>query len=144
MNTIALRFSDNYAPKEGTIKLHQRVIDESNYVWYGKFGNTLSQKNIDILMSQDEKKILLIKSGYPDRYWAYFDKIQKEKPIDEKNIPEYYRNDTDKIGCWFRIVKIKKAENNVMSKYIISSSKMLLSDASKHSMNPYFVIENKI
>ena len=45
MKTIALRFADNYAPKEGTIKLHQAIINENGYVWYGKFGNTLSQKN---------------------------------------------------------------------------------------------------
>ena len=141
MKTIALRFADNYAPKEGTIKLHQAIISENGYVWYGKFGNTLSQKNIDLLMSQPERKILLIKSGFPDRYWAYFEDIKKEKPFDNNTIPEYYRNNTEKIKCWFKIVKFEKSENNVMSKFIISSSKMPLSEASKHSLNPYFIIE---
>ena len=125
MRTIALRFADNYAPKEGTIKLHQEIINNNGYVWFGKFGNTLSQKNIDLLMSQPDRKFLLIKSGFPDR----------------SNIPEYYRNNTDKIKCWFKIRKIERTENNVMSKFIISSSKMPLSEASKHSLNPYFVIE---
>ena len=141
MKTIALRFSDNYAPKEGTIKLHQEIINTNGYVWYGKFGNTLSQKNIDLLMSQPDRRILLIKSGFPERYWAYFEEIKKEKPQDVENIPEYYRENTDKIRCWFKIKKIDKAENNVMSKFIISSSKMPLSEASKHSLNPYFIIE---
>lgn len=142
MKTIALRFSDNYAPEEGTINLHKDVINKYGYVWYGKFGNSLSQKNIELIMSQPQKKILLIKSGYPDRYWVYFDTIQKEKPIDVDKIPEYYRNSADRIGCWFKVLKIEKAENNIMSKFIISSSKTLLSDASKHSMNPYFIIES--
>ena len=141
MKTIALRFADNYAPKEGTIKLHQEIINSNGYVWYGKFGNTLSQKNIDLLMSQPDRKLLLIKSGFPDRYWAYFEEIIKDKPQDIDNIPDYYRNNTDKIKCWFKIRKIERAENNVMSKFIISSSKMPLSEASKHSLNPYFVIE---
>ena len=141
MRTIALRFADNYAPKEGTIKLHQEIINNNGYVWHGKFGNTLSQKNIDLLMSQPDRKFLLIKSGFPDRYWAYFDEIVKDKPKDINNIPEYYRNNTDKIKCWFKIRKIERTENNVMSKFIISSSKMPLSEASKHSLNPYFVIE---
>lgn len=141
MKTIALRFADNYAPKEGTIKLHQEIINTNGYVWYGKFGNTLSQKNIDLLMSQPDRRILLIKSGFPERYWAYFEEIKKEKPQDVENIPEYYRENTDKIRCWFKIKKIDKAENNVMSKFIISSSKMPLSEASKHSLNPYFIIE---
>lgn len=141
MKTIALRFADSYAPKEGTIKLHQEIINTNGYVWYGKFGNTLSQKNIDLLMSQPDRRILLIKSGFPERYWAYFEEIKKEKPQDVENIPEYYRENTDKIRCWFKIKKIDKAENNVMSKFIISSSKMPLSEASKHSLNPYFIIE---
>lgn len=141
MRTIALRFADNYAPKEGTIKLHQEIINNNGYVWYGKFGNTLSQKNIDLLMSQPDRKFLLIKSGFPDRYWAYFDEIVKDKPKDINNIPEYYRNNTDKIKCWFKIRKIERTENNVMSKFIIFSSKMPLSEASIHSLNPYFVIE---
>lgn len=141
MKTIALRFADNYAPKEGTIKLHQEVINNNGYVWYGKFGNTLSQKNIDLLMSQSERKILLIKSGFPERYWAYFEKITKEKPYNIETIPKYYRNNTEKIKCWFKITKIERADNNVMSKFIISSSKTPLSEASKHSLNPYFVIE---
>lgn len=141
MKTLALRFADNYAPKEGTIKLHQNVIGSVGYVWYGKFGNSLSQKNIDLLMSQVNKKILLIKSGTPDRYWAYYDSIIKSLPNDIENIPDYYRNNTEKIKCWFRIIKIEKAENNIMSKFMISSSKMPLSETSKHSLNPCFIIE---
>jgi len=141
MKTIALRFADNYAPKEETIKLHQEISEKNGYVWYNKFGNTLSQKNIDLLMSQPERKILLIKSGFPDRYWAYFDEINRKNPQDIENIPEYYRNNTEKVKCWFKIIKFERAENNVMSKFIISSSKMPLSEASKHSLNPYFVIE---
>lgn len=141
MKTIALRFADNYAPKEGTIKLHQEISEKNGYVWYSKFGNTLSQKNIDLLMSQPERKSLLIKSGFPDRYWAYFDEINRENPQDIENIPEYYRNNTEKVKCWFKIIKFERTENNVMSKFIISSSKMPLSEASKHSLNPYFVIE---
>lgn len=34
MRTIALRFADNYAPAEGTIKLHEDIINEFGYVWY--------------------------------------------------------------------------------------------------------------
>lgn len=68
MKTIALRFADNYAPAEGTIKLHEDVIEEYGYVWYGKFGNSLSQKNIDMLLDMKDRKFLLIKSGGQERY----------------------------------------------------------------------------
>ena len=32
MKTVALRFSDKFAPKEGTIKAHENLIKEHGYV----------------------------------------------------------------------------------------------------------------
>ena len=34
MNTIALRFAENFAPEEGTIDAHKKLIHEDGYVWY--------------------------------------------------------------------------------------------------------------
>lgn len=142
MKTIALRFADNYAPKEGTIRLHKDVIEKFGFVWYGKFGNTLSQKIIDELLKLENRKILLIKSGFSERYWAYIEDISKELPQDIETIPEYYRDNIDKIKCWFKITKIEIAESDIMSKFNIASSGIPLSSASKHSMNPYFIIKS--
>ena len=36
MRTIALRFSNNFAPEAGTIVEHQEIIAELGFVWYGK------------------------------------------------------------------------------------------------------------
>lgn len=142
MKTIALRFADNFAPSEGTIKLHEDVIKKYGYVWYGKFGNSLSQKNIDMLLSMDEKKFLLIKSGGLERYWVFFTDIKKEN-IDIEKIPQYYRNDRDRVKCWFKVSKFEKADSKVMSKCYVTSNGSLLSNSSKYSMSPYFVIEYK-
>ena len=95
MKTIALRFADNYAPADGTIKLHEDVINEYGYVWYGKFGNSLSQKNIDMLLEMKEKRFLLIKSGGQERYWAHFEDIKKAG-INIEAIPKYYRDDKER------------------------------------------------
>ena len=62
-NTIALRFSDNYAPIEGTIFHHQKIIAEEGYVWFGKFGSNVSKKIIEEQLKCDDPKFLLIKSG---------------------------------------------------------------------------------
>ena len=141
MKTIALRFSDNYAPKEGMLYYHKKIIEEYGFVWYGKFGNKISKEIIEEQMKSNDPKFLLIKSGTPERYWAHFtDFIQTDVPDIEK-IPEYYRNETEKVGCWFKIIKFEKAENDVMSKCFIISSGDCLSTSSKHSMNPYFKIE---
>lgn len=140
MKTIALRFSDNYAPKEGMIYLHQQLIDKYGFVWYGKFGNKVAKDFIKKLLDTGEPKILLIKSGGIERYWMHFIAQQDEKPEADK-IPEYYRNNCDDIKCWFKVIKFEKAEKDVLSKCFVLSSGDCLSNASKHSMNPYFKIE---
>ena len=44
IKTVALRFSDNFAPDEGTISVHRNLIKENGYVWYGKLGAAVSNK----------------------------------------------------------------------------------------------------
>ena len=141
MKTIALRFSDNYAPKEGMIKLHNDLITSNGYVWFGKFGSRIAKDIINEQLKTDNPRFLLIKSGSIERYWAHFDKfvIDRVPPLNE--IPEYYRDKAHEIKCWFRITKFEKAENNILSKCFVLSSGDCLSVASKHSMNPYFRID---
>ena len=140
MKTIALRFSDNYAPKEGMIYLHQQVIDSYGFVWYGKFGNRISKEIINEQLKTNDPKILLIKSGGIDRYWLHFSDFQEIKP-DSDFIPEYYRNSCDDIKCWFKVTRFEKTDKDVLSKCFVLSSGDCLSISSKHSMNPYFKID---
>ena len=46
MKILSLRFGENFAPKCGTIMAHKELIDKFGYVWYGKFGNPVSEKII--------------------------------------------------------------------------------------------------
>lgn len=140
MYSIALRFAEKFSPEEGTIKAHQRIIDEKGFVWYGKMGNTVSDSNISKVLSQENPRILLIHSGGTERYWAYISDIKKERPPVE-DFPEYYRNMADKFKTWFCVRKFEMAEKGVMAKCIVASSKASLSNASRHSMSPYFLIE---
>lgn len=80
MKTIALRFSDNFAPACGTIIAHQQMIDNHGYVWYGKLGTPISNKIADEILNNDDPKILLIHSGQQGRYWAYITEISRELP----------------------------------------------------------------
>lgn len=139
MKSVALRFSDNFAPPEGTILAHKAIIDEKGYVWYGKLGSVLSNKTAKDIMDYNSPRILLIHSGRADRYWAYINKVQKDTPPLEE-IPEYYRNMASNFKYWFRVIRIERAENNVMQKCMVASSGTQLSYASKSSMSPYFII----
>lgn len=140
MNTVALRFSNNFAPNNGTIVAHEEVIDQNGYVWYGKLGNRISTKVAKMILNNTEPAILLIHSGAADRYWAYIDRIQFEVPPIEE-IPEYYRDKADKFKTWFRVIRFESAPQNVMARCTVKSSGAILSMASRHSMSPYFIIE---
>ena len=140
MKTVALRFSDNFAPDLGTISAHNAVIQKYGFVWYGKLGAVVSKKVIDDILKNEKPRILLIHSGKADRYWAYIEKIQYELP-DEKYIPSYYRDNAGIFKTWFKIVNIESAPGNILGKCKVASSKRQLSEVSKSSMNPYFIID---
>ena len=140
MRTIALRFSNNFAPDIGTIGAHEELIAQNGYVWYGKLGTRVSAKAAGYILDSSEPRILLIHSGAVERYWAYIDKTQNEVP-DVKSIPEYYRNRSSDFKSWFRVVRFEKAPMDILSHCFVASSHAMLSIASKHSMSPYFIID---
>ncbi len=139
MRTIALRFSNKFAPECGTIEAHNELIREKGYVWYGKLGNKIATGVFDEILKNDEPRILLIHSGAANRYWAYVDKIQHVIP-EKKDITAYYRNDADKFKTWFRVTRFESALRDIMSKCTVTSSGQELGIASKYNMSPYFKI----
>lgn len=142
MKTIALRFGEHFAPACGTIAAHEVIIDQLGYVWYGKMGSCVSVKNQVEIMNNKEPRILLIRSGKVERYWAYVSEITNKTPAPD-GIPEYYRDTRYMFKTWFKITRFQLAEKDVMSKYVVASSKSPLGMVSKHSMSPFFIIENQ-
>ena len=139
MRTIALRFSNKFAPDGGTIEAHEELIKKIGYVWYGKLGNKVAASEFDKILENEEPRILLIHSGAASRYWAYIDKIQHDIP-DREDIPGYYRDDAEKFKTWFRVIRFEEAPRDIMGKCTVASSGQELGVASKHSMSPYFKI----
>lgn len=140
MRTISLRYTDKFAPENGTIEEHVKIIREKGYVWYGKMGTPISQKVSEMLMSNDEPCFLLIHSGAIERYWVYFNEISRERP-EYEDFPTYYHSLADNCKSWFRVNRIEPAEKGVVGKCKVISSGAVLSEASRHSMSPYFIIE---
>lgn len=139
MKTVALRFSDKFAPDIGTILAHNEVIDQYGYVWYGKLGSIVSQKVIDDILKNEDPMILLIHSGKADRYWAHIEKIQHDVP-NKNQIPGYYRDNAGIFKTWFKVVRFDNAPSDVLSRCIVVSSNRPLTEVSKSSMSPYFII----
>ena len=140
MKTVALRFAENFAPDGGTIAAHQDVIEEIGHVWYGKLGNPVSREIARTILESDDPCILLIHSGGQERYWAHVDAIQRDEPK-LTEVPPYYRSMADKFKCWFKVRAFERASNSVMAQCTVVSSGKRLTDASRHSMSPYFIIE---
>lgn len=139
MKTIALRFSENFAPEEGTITAHQQLIDLIGYVWYGKFGTPISAKVAEEIMLNEDPKILLINSGKQERYWAHITEVSRAMPP-MNEIPEYYREFSEKFKYWFKVKAFEMAPRGIMSQCYVASSNRPLSEVSKYSMSPYFII----
>ncbi len=139
MDTIALRFSDNFAPPEGTIAAHMKYISENGSVWYGKLGLPVSSATCKTIMANDAPRILLIHSGKTSRYWAYVKSISHEPPA-LNEVPSYYRGQAENFHTWFLINNFVEAERDILSKCVVLSSGARLSDVSKGSMSPYFII----
>lgn len=139
MKTIALRFSDNFSTEKGTIEEHKDLITSLGYAWYGKLGSKVSSTVANEIMTSSDPKILLIHSGKIGRYWAHIDKISFDVPT-KRGIPKYYRHNADKFRTWFRVTSIEAACRDILGKCVVSSSGRPLSEVSKYSMSPYFII----
>ena len=142
MKTIALRFSDSFAPSDGTIAEHCKLIDEFGFVWYGKLEIRVSKPVIDSILDNEAPRILLIHSGKVQRYWAFVDCISYDEPQKDA-IPLYYRNDAKSFKTWFRVTIIIAASKSVLSNCLVISSNRPLFEISKSSMSPYFIIETE-
>ena len=140
MRTISLRYTDKFAPQNGTIRAHQTILDEKGYVWYGKMGARISEKVAEMILKNANPRFLLIHSGCAERYWMYIDDISREKP-DDDDFPMYYREISDRFKTWFRVIKIELANKDVIGKCRVISSGASLSESSRHSMSPYFIID---
>ena len=139
INAIALRYSEKFAPSEGTIQAHLNVIEKHGFVWYGKMGKIIGDKAINSLLKNGKPRILLIDSGKTQRYWAVVSDVRKEIPQDGI-YPDYYKKDIDNFTIWFKVTEIQPAPSDILSRCTVASSGAILSLASKRSMSSFFMI----
>jgi len=91
------------------------------------------------MLQDEDARFLLINSGKANRYWAHISAISKDTPpLDE--FPAYYHELADKMKTWFKVTCFEPTEKGIMAKCFVASSGSPLTEASKHSMSPYFII----
>ena len=138
MKTIALRYNNKFAPEDGTIAEHNKIIEQFGYVWYGKLGRGIARKSSETILENDVPRFLLINTGTKEYFWAYVSEISQY--VDDINcIPSYYRDEKEKFGTWFRVTRIEKTDVKTLEKCVVSTSERPFLEALK-SMSPFFTI----
>lgn len=142
MNTIVLRFSDSFAPKDGTLAEHEKLIQEYGYVWWGKRGPRISQKVAKNIICDGVGKVLLVRGGTKEKYWATVTEISDGCP-QKSRIPEYYRGDVAFYGSFLKITKIERAQDDVLEHLFVSTTGAKMSDIINKAMASYFIVEER-
>ena len=142
MKTIVLRFSDSFAPKEGTLAEHQKMITSFGFVWWGKRGPRISQKVVKETISDGKGKVLLVRGGTKEKYWATVEEISDGCP-QKSMVPEYYRGDIAFYGSFLKITKIERAEEDVLEHLYVCTTGARMSDIINRAMASYFIVEKK-
>ena len=62
VRTIALKISNKFAPGRGTTEIHNEVIREKEYVWYGRLENRIAASVFGEVLGNDEPRILFFQS----------------------------------------------------------------------------------
>ena len=142
MKTIVLRFSDSFAPKDGTLAEHQKMIKEHGFVWWGKRGPRISQKVVKDIIADGKGKVILVRGGTKEKYWATIEEISDGCP-QKSMVPEYYRGDVAFYGSFLKIVSIERAEENVLENCFVCTTGAKMSDIINKAMASYFIVDYK-
>ena len=122
MRTIALRFSDAFAPKAGTIYEHLKLIKKYGYVWYGKKGGKISPIVVKDICKTFPIKALFIKTSSAERYWITIEEIQYSKP---DIFPSYYKDELSSMKTFLKITNIEVAPPDVLKNCFLTNGKCL-------------------
>ena len=140
MITLVLRFSDSFAPKDGTLAEHLSIIRQKGYVLWGKKGPRISEPVVKKIMAQDDPKVILVKGK--ERYWAKIEDIYQGCP-QKSFVPEYYRSDVVFYGSFLKVTKIERADENILDNCYVCTTGRRMSDIINKAMASYFIVEVK-
>lgn len=119
---LLMRFSDNLAPSDGTIKEHLKIINKYGHVWFGKIGRKIGNAGQNQIYDQikNNKKSYLFLCKAKERDYMYIGQILDIKgSIESKElnkVPPYYRDKVDMISLWLKIGKFWQSKKSLLNK----------------------------
>ena len=146
---LVVRFSDNLIGIGDVVGKHNEVVAKYGFVWFGKLGNPLSLKRIDMLNEQLSKGVLtyvyLVK-GNQARSTAYratlFSLARELAPKEQERIPRYYfENDlVQYMKSWLKIGEIEPIEMSGMGTLKALGSINSIQETLGRSASGYFLV----
>lgn len=125
---------------ENCIKLHQDIIDEIGYCWFGKLGTIPSKKSIEEML--DEEKPMMVLYARGAAYICSVEVVTYDKP--ENGYPDYYQTELfDKLmypSIYFKLTSIQEIEVGDLNKFTVISSGNSAANTLMHSMSSFLFV----
>jgi hypothetical protein len=145
---LVVRFSDTMFGMGDVAALHNKIVNEQGFVWFGKLGQTIAQKRVDMLNEQVAKNIptyLYLVKGNRKKSTAYradLLSISREEPEDKAFYPAYYaeKEIIQYMKAWMKVGKIEAIEMTEMAKLKALNSVFPISETLARSSSGYFLI----
>lgn len=136
---ILIRYGEQLAPQEGTIKAHQDVIKQKGYVWLGKFGKKVGDNMFQIVKKQIDSRepayLFLVKyvGGHYIVHAGFLTDVSF-KPSEPEFVPSYYSKKLHLASSWFKINKIVRLDAEVLKNLPGKSSSFPIIESLRSSM----------
>ncbi len=125
---------------ENCIELHQGVIEETGYCWFGKLGIVPSKTSIDAVLDEEKPAIILYARG--SAFLCEISEVIYEKP--DVGYPSYYKTELfDKLSyptIYFKLVSIEPLNIDELEKFTVISSGNNVINTLLHSMSSFLFI----
>jgi len=145
---LIVRFSDTIFEVGDVISRHNEIVDEQEFVFFGKMGQTVSHSRIEILNNQIENNIptylYLVKGNRKKStvYQSTLMNISREKPNSNKQFPAYYikKEMLKYINVWMKIGHIRKIDMSELKGLRAINSVYPISETLTRSSSGYFLV----
>lgn len=145
---LALRYSEHYAPPEGTIDAHKDVLRATGYVWFGKVGRPVGPLSLghvaDQLAAEKTIDLVLVSPRHGKDCTFHLcssDMVVTAPPAnDDPGIPSYYAGLPSRPRTWFRVQLMGAADSALVERLTIASTGSKLSKTLRRSMSGLYVL----
>jgi len=149
---LVVRFSDTLFGVGDVVTLHNEIVNQHGFVWFGKMGQTISKSRIDKINHQIENGIptflFLVKGNRKTSiaYRAPLLKVTKEVPKDQRFLPPYYfeKELLQFMKVFMKIKKITMIEMEDMGSLRAINSIDPITNTLIYSSSGYFLVHEKL